>query len=329
MYFAPPAADPQKDAAGAPGTSAGTPPAVASAHPGPASHSGRGSQPPRTLLAHRKTPVRATGLRRLGRWLSPAEWRRLRGPGASTEEILVTAERIATNPTATRAAHEAALKDLTRLPDRVLLDELAGSQLAQPYADLLLEALAERTRWRTVGDANLVGRRVLEKRLFLDHRHRLTDGQDDEHEAEIAAHNAAWVFGWTVLPYVTHPGVAGALVRLLNALCKSQDRTEQRFLELAVLIPAERGKLDLPPQAWGEVVRYLRGGPSGRERARRPAQAAGLSGHHPDGERPPSQPSQQGPHRAEPAPDDRWKLLSLVLGFTILVLGVAWYATAA
>ncbi|MFE0513301.1 hypothetical protein [Streptomyces sp. NPDC058964] len=234
------------------------------------------------------------------------------GPGRPLPPPLTRGRSLLRRLTLARRRHNRQTNgnDLSRLPDEVLLSKLRAKGITRQGVERILDALADRTPWRTRREAILVCRGVLKARLYLqrgqDPRHGETDGQGEWHPAE----TAVWLFHWAVSPYTGHRRVGDDVRALFRDIRKRADPMEHRFLELLVR-DSDYGVPDLPSQAWLELVHHLRNEPGAPARETR--------------DEPPARPLDRhaapaAAHRAEPPPDDRWRIGFAVMSCVAVLL---------
>ncbi|MFD8223041.1 hypothetical protein ACFV16_02570 [Streptomyces massasporeus] len=200
--------------------------------------------------------------------------------------------------------------DSSRLSDQVLLRRLRDSALPRREVEHLLDALADRSPWRTSPEANLLCRAVLQDRLYLQHGRDAHHEGADEQAQWIAAETAVWLLHWAVLPYCGQQDVAGYMRRLFHHMRRQADSVERRFLELLVFARLY-GVPDLPSRAWFELVRHLRDQPEVPSKETRD-KPPGRTLDRPTGLKP--------AHRADPPPDDRWRFGFAVMSCVAVLL---------
>lgn len=184
-----------------------------------------------------------------------------------------------------------ARRRLAQVSDSALLREIDRPGNARVLVDLVLFALADRSRHRSRRDAEALCEAVLGTYLYLEHgRSSAAAGKDVLcGEAVHVADVAVWLFSWAVRPYVRRPGVEGALGGFLMAVGDDPHLLELRILERAVIGPEDGLVPDLPKEIWAQILRARLGRPAGTGGQRRPGGGDGAGGgdggaHEEDGD---------------------------------------------
>ncbi|MFE6333533.1 hypothetical protein ACFVOK_09990 [Streptomyces sp. NPDC057798] len=194
-------------------------------------------------------PVRARRLRRLGKWVSP-QWYQQR-PHGDAGLLLEWLTR--PSDSSAPATSQVIADTLRRLPDRDLCDTLDHPGLKPEHAVRLLNALEERTMWRTLAEALDLAAILLGRRMYLHHgwRTALASQGDVKHGGTAGS---VRMFRWAVRPHAREARLSGGLSSLVLA-CRAESGAEQRqFWQQAAFHPGAPPP-DLAPTVWRELAR--------------------------------------------------------------------------
>ncbi|MER7575137.1 hypothetical protein [Streptomyces sp. NPDC126514] len=220
--------------------------------PRPAQQNTGPGEPPARVRADEpgpQLPVRARRLRRLGKWVSP-QWYQQR-PHGDAGWLLEWLTR--PSDSSAPATSQEIADTLRRLPDRDLCDTLDHPGLKPEHAVRLLNALEERTAWRTLTEALDLAAILLGRRMYLHHgwRTALASQGDVRHGGTAGA---VRMFRWAVRPHAREARLGGGLSSLVLA-CRAESGAEQRqFWQQAAFQPGAPPP-DLTPSVWRELAR--------------------------------------------------------------------------
>lgn len=169
----------------------------------------------------------------------------------------------ALSPKATResARRLALLRTLRGLPDTHLLEMLRQEEPNQAARNVLLQALADRSRHRTPRAARHLCGTLLNERLLLyparGGSSPFGDDRTERYTDRSAVETAAWLFAWGVRPYVRNPGQRSGLTDLLKTVGETPDDTDRQLLLRISVAPYDDIPADFPPEIWKQLMAIL------------------------------------------------------------------------
>ncbi|KOU71182.1 hypothetical protein ADK57_11200 [Streptomyces sp. MMG1533] len=153
------------------------------------------------------------------------------------------------------------LKELRCLPDTHLLELLGHRELHQAARNLLLQALADRTRHRRPRDARRLCTALLNERLYLypeaEPFDRYGDDRKEQHMDESAVHTAAWLFAWAVRPHVRDAEQQTGLSDLLRTVAALPTGADRALLLRISVAPYDGVPAEFPPRIWQKLLETL------------------------------------------------------------------------
>ncbi|MFI1480245.1 hypothetical protein [Streptomyces sp. NPDC020747] len=153
------------------------------------------------------------------------------------------------------------LGQLRCLPDARLLKMLEDRELHQAARNLLLQALADRTRHRGPREARRLCTRLLQERLYLYPDESRLDRRGDEGKEqrmdESAVHTASWLFAWGVRPYVRDRDQQAGLADLLRTVAVLPTGADRALLLRISVAPYDGTPADFTPRIWQKLLETL------------------------------------------------------------------------
>ncbi|MGW2520373.1 hypothetical protein ACWC09_25790 [Streptomyces sp. NPDC001617] len=206
---------------------------------------------PRTGQTSEQPPLRAEKLRRLGKWLSPLWWQQ-RPRAHEDDRWILTHLGDSADQSMTVTSQQIA-DTLRRQSDEDLCDALDRPDLEPQSAVRLLTALEERTRWRTLPEAQELAACLLDRHLYLHHAWRISlDAEGDTRHGGTAG--AIRMFRWAVRPHARDVCLRESLEALVFACTTEAGETEREFWRHVAFDGFDPAP-DLPPTVWRELAR--------------------------------------------------------------------------